>query len=370
MFLTITNIVHYLIERGLATAVAVVDGRFTAFEAGSRNRNYRIRLEGEPGLFVKQIQGIDAMAIATLQREAACYRLARDTSGWDALRSLMPRFVDHDPARHCLAVELLHDSESFNEYQNRTRQLPGELTRRLGAALGACHRSVARVPPPPEETAVFPRMPAWILSYHRSQGFPPGNPSGGTGQLAEIVRRYPDLHANLDRLHAQWRWDALIHGDMKWDNCLVCPDGAGGQTVKIVDWELADYGDACWDLGGVLQSYLISWIFSMPLHAERSPGRLARAAALPLEAMAPSIRAFWRGYREGAGLPAGQAAATLLRAVEYSAARLVQTAFESLYAAPAMTPHAATLLQVSLNVLRDPREAAIALYGLEAELRP
>ncbi|HEX5339006.1 MAG TPA: hypothetical protein VFW53_11270, partial [Gallionella sp.] len=84
--------------------------------------------------------------------------------------------------------------------------------------------------------------------------------------------------------------------------------------------------------------------------------------------MQPAIKAFWRSYAETGGVPRQHAAHYLVRCIEYGAARMVQTAFESLYSSPTMTAHAATLLQVSLNILRNPEEAASALYGLGEEV--
>ncbi|MDD5057822.1 MAG: phosphotransferase [Sideroxydans sp.] len=367
MFLTASNLVHYLLARGLVGADTVVDGDFRVAEVGRRNRNYKVILKNGNGLFVKQIKNFDAMAISTLQREAACYRIARQNAAYSDLAASMTRLIDHDANRHCLIVELISGGENLNEYFVRSKNFPAEIGKMLGTSLGGIHQTLRGKPLQTEEMAAFPRLPPWILSYHNNNAFPAGSLSGGTLKLAEIVRQYPDLHYNLDRLRQHWRYDSLIHGDMKWDNCMVYPAGDGGLQLKIIDWELLDYGDACWDVGGIFQAFLTSWIYSMPIGNETSPQRLIDNAGLQLEALHPAIRAFWRSYLETGGIPRQYAAHYLIRSIEYSAARLVQTAFESLFVSPVMTGHAATLLQVSLNILRNPHEAALALYGLGEE---
>lgn len=367
MFLTVSNLAHYLLARGLLSAGNVVDGDFVVAEVGRRNRNYKVLLKNGAGLFVKQIKSIDAMAISTLQREAACYRIAQQNTAYRELASVMTRLLDFDANRHCLVVELIPGGENLSEYFVRTKNFSAEIGKLLGNSLAASHRSVRVAPPRAEDMATFPRQAPWILSYHHSHSFPAGSLSGGTQKLAEIVRQYPDMHYNLDRLRNHWRFDSLIHGDMKWDNCIVFSDGLGGLQLKIIDWELVDYGDACWDVGGIFQAFLTSWIYSMPIGSETSPESLIRHAGLQLEAMHPAIKAFWHSYLEIADIPRQYAAMYLTRAIEYSAARLVQTAFESLYASPTMTGHGATLLQVSLNIFRNPQEAALALFGLGGE---
>lgn len=367
MFLTAANLTHYLIGRGLMPASLVVDGNVTIAEAGRRNRNYKAFAKNGRGLFIKQIKNPDAAAISTLTREASCYRIVRDNPAYGALSKVMTGFVDHDANRHCLILELLPDGENLNEHYARTKEFPVELAELLGSTLGSYHAASRGKPPQPEEMATFPRQPAWILSYHNSTSFHSAGQSGGVLQLLEIVRSYPDLRYNLDRLRNNWNFDCLIHGDMKWDNCLVHPGDDGKPRLKIIDWELVDYGDACWDVGSILQSYLTSWVYAMPLPLETSPERLVRDAAYPLEAVQPAIRAFWDSYRQNSGVAPHHSAHYLIRSIEYGAARLVQTAFESLYFSPAMTPHGATLLQLSQNILRSPAEAAAVLFGLKIE---
>lgn len=364
MFLTASNLVHYLIARGLLTAESVVNGDFITAEAGRRNRNYKVMVKNGTGLFVKQIRNFDASSIATLQKEAACYRIAWKNSGYGSMSAIMARLVDHDAGRHCLVIELIAGGENLNEYYARNKSFPVEIGRTLGKSMGDYHLAMRGKTLQPEEAATFPRQTPWILSYHNSTSFPPGSTSGGVMQLVGLVRQYPDLHYNLERLRSHWSYDSIIHGDIKWDNCIVSPDGNGGLKLKVVDWEIVDYGDACWDVGAVLQSFLTTWICSMPLANETSPERLVNQAGCSLESMYPAIKAFWRGYLESSGIPRQQACHYLIRSVEYGAARMVQTVFESLVSSPCMTSFGATMLQVSLNILRNPKEAAVELYGL------
>ena len=368
MFLTVSNLAHYLIGRGLLSAKTVVDGDFVAVEAGRRNRNYKVLVRSGTSLFLKQIKSQDAAAISTLQREAACYRMAQNTPSYQPMAQAMSRMVDHDAARHCLILEMLPAAENLTEYAARTNSFPVEIGKLLGRQLAACHGAVRERALYADELAVFPRLPPWILSYHNSAATMPPDLSGGAIRVGHILRQYPDMCASLDRLRREWRYDSLIHGDMKWDNCLVYTDTSGARSLKIIDWELVDYGDACWDIGSVFQSYLTSWIFSMPLMQEHAPERLMAKAAFPLDAMAPSIGAFWRSYVESAAIPPWSASQRLIRSIEYGAARLVQTAYESLYMSHAMTNHGAALLQVAQNILRDPAGAADSLLGLKQEM--
>ncbi|MCH8617562.1 phosphotransferase [Undibacterium sp. TS12] len=367
MFLTPSNMAHYLLARGTLTPATVVNGDFMVVEAGRRNRNFKIIHRNGSGLFIKQIKDMEAMSISTMQREAACYRMALQ-EGYHGLAQLMPRMIDHDADRHCLTIDLLPSGENLTEFHQRRHSFPVEIGKMLGVSLGTYHQTLRGKPLRAEDLANFPRTAPWILSFHQTSLMGGNTLSGGVQQLGAIIRQYPDLQNNLMRLARQWQYDSIIHGDMKWDNCVVYPDAEGKLNLRIIDWELVDYGDASWDIGAILQAYLTAWIFSMPLVQENSPEKYVSKAAYQLETMQPAIHAFWRSYTETAGIGKAQANAYLLRCIEYGAARMVQTAFEILYYSNTMTAHAATLLQVSQNILLNPRQAATALYGFPQEL--
>jgi thiamine kinase-like enzyme len=211
----------------------------------------------------------------------------------------------------------------------------------------------------------LPRTIPWILSIHQTPDLD-GEISLGNTKLISVLREYPDYQNALDELRSEWRIDTLIHGDMKWDNCVVLSKTSSEQELKvrIVDWELADLGDACWDVGAILQAFLSFWIFSIQMSTGLSPSQSLHLTNYPLKAMLPAIRAFWEAYRDSMGFSAPETAERLKRSARYAAARMIQTAFESLQRSPQMTPNALCLLQVSMNILQGPQQAIRDLLTL------
>jgi hypothetical protein len=132
----------------------------------------------------------------------------------------------------------------------------------------------------------------------------------------------------------------------------------------IVDWEMAGIGDPCWDLGSVLNDYLSFWLLSIPITGETEPEEFLNLVKFPLARMQPAIRAFWRSYVKQIELDDVTSNQWLLRAVRYAAARLLQTTYEQMQVAMLVTGNVVCLLQLSLNMLMRPREAAVQLLGL------
>jgi hypothetical protein len=59
--------------------------------------------------------------------------------------------------------------------------------------------------------------------------------------------------------------------------------------------------------------------------------------------------------------------AWLLRSVRYAAAWLIQVAYEQSTSITQLSGNTLSLLQLSLNILRRPAEAASSLLGIQAE---
>ena len=348
------DLVHYLLERGLLDRRAVVDGHVLVVEGVRRHHNYSVVLRDGSGLFVKQMQPDQPFSAQTLQKEAACYVMMEGDPALEPIHALMPRFRSFDPDRSILVVDLICNGANLSELHRNANAFPLDVARRLGELLARYHEVSARDLLPRANTAIFQGVPPWILSFHLMPRGSMQNLSAGNGQFMAILQGHPDFGMALDRLRAAWRRNALIHGDMKFDNVVVCP---GDESMHVVDWELADAGDSAWDVASIMQAYLTWWIASL-----RPDGS---GAQYPLESIQPAILAFWEAYVSARGL-AAEAGAELERAVAYAGARMLQTVYESLTFAPALTQHAVWQVQACMNILKAPAAAAADLLGFTA----
>ena len=210
------------------------------------------------------------------------------------------------------------------------------------------------------------RLP-WVLGLHRPSLPVFRDASNANLQLIRILQNTEGFPQMLDRLRQQWKVDGLIHNDIKWNNCLA----RGRQLprkpeVRIVDWEFAGLGDRCWDVGAVLSNYLSFWLLSVPISGDEPPDRFLDLARYPLESMQPALRAYWHAYKKGLNLDTHEADNCLLRSVSYAGARLVQTGFEQMQFSARLTGNLVCLLQLSLNIMQRPHEAAVRLLGISS----
>lgn len=363
MFLTAANLAHYLTARGFVSSSDVVDGQFSVIEAGQHNRNFKVLSGARGGIFVKQIQAIDSLAQSSLLKEAQCYRWAQNFPEWAAS---IPVLLDYDPARHCIIFELLRDSQNLREYYYQQNIFPTSLANLLADALSRYHRLSFDAKELDVAIPDLQKKVPWIFTYYKKSYFPPKSLSAGALQFAEHLRSKPTLTAHLDRLFQTWRFETLIHADLKWDNCLLYHD-AGQPKLKIIDWELVEFGDRRWDVGSVFQAYLSHWV--MRHYRDKSQGReqLLQHTVDSMPAMFASINTFWRAYYDGMQLAVQDRPLHLLQCLEFAAIRMLRTAFESLYGAAEVSQHAQALVELSQQILDAPAQAAVNLFGFAEE---
>jgi Ser/Thr protein kinase RdoA (MazF antagonist) len=342
MFLTEANVLHYLLEKQFGEIEAVVAGRFTVRSLTRRNVNLHVTW-GALEYLVKQTKERDTSSRASIEREASFYR-QRQTG---KLRTpLLPQCYAYDPPNSLLILEFLSGHKDLREVPDR---FAPELGRLCGETLGTFHREMESG----SLASAFPGfMPSCLSSFEREQDpaslsnngrREPDGLSKARQELLRVVKRHPEFDHELSRLRAEWYNDTLTHGDCKLENFLISPDRT---RLRIIDWEYASWSDSIWDVGGMLQSWWNFWI--------------RRPSAVSLATVQPALRAFLAAYASSRGIDPADLAA---RAVRFAGARMLQTAFETLRDADAMTGEAVRLLQGSFNILTRPDWALGQLIG-------
>jgi len=352
MLLTQAGVVSALLGRGLLDADAIVDGDLVVADSSRRNINFEVLRERGRSYFVKQGVGDDRRR--TVMHEAAMYDVLAASP---ALELLAPRRLLWDAEDCTLVVELAREAESLAALHRRRRRVPVNVARALGRALGTLHQTTS----PYAERGRFRNYTPTLFEVHRPALSAFTWMSSGTLEIVKMVQRSDGLVQSLEQVRRDWRIEALIHGDVRWDNCLWL--GGAGARLTLVDWEMAGAGDPCWDVGTALSEYVGAWVAASPLVPEMAPEAIARLSSLPLTDVQRATRALWRAYADTMELGAA-ADEWCLRAVRYAGARLVEMACETARSSARATEDAVYLLQTGANILERPLDAAVELFGL------
>jgi hypothetical protein len=350
------DITGYLLDRKLLSSRAVVDGRLRIQDVSRLNRVFVVTAERERCLVLKLAGAAGGAGIA---REAAVLQRLRALDPGGPLASYLPVLVAYDRADGVIVLESAPGARDMRAHHAEGRFSRG-LARAAGRALGLLHA----VPP-----AALDRVPQAVggSHVHRPDLVGRFTLSDAAVELTRRLQGSDELCAALDALGTDGSADAVIHGDVRWDNWLAIRAGGTSRwsRLQLIDWERCGAGDAGQDVGAYFGEYLHAWLQSIPIADPREPGLLLAHARLPLRRMRPALRAFWEGYGAQRGMPPAALAATLHRSMRFAAARLITAALEEAQARAELQGHALHSLALSRNMLRRPREAA-DLLGLDA----
>jgi Ser/Thr protein kinase RdoA (MazF antagonist) len=334
VFLSERTVLPYLVKQRFASVDDVVSGRFLVRSLSRRNRDFWVQA-ADHHYFVKQAGRWTAAARSTIDAEAAWYRHIQLDSKLASVKAIAPTCLAYDPASSALILEYFPRHVSL--YESKLR-FDSNTANCVGRIVADIHTKTVS----PESKEAFADAPPWVFALHHTTEESLENPSGGRRELLRSVRRHRQFGKLLDKIRQTWRYECLIHGDCKLENWLVDDTSA----IRLIDWECIVWGDPLWDVATTLQSY---WNFHVRWPRLHAP-----------EKMRPALRAFLEGYRERQPFTTAE---SLNRVIAFAGVRMLQSAFESVEWADALTPRAVRLLQAALNIMTRPEWAARYFLG-------
>jgi aminoglycoside phosphotransferase (APT) family kinase protein len=356
--LDLADIEPYLIERGLLSARAVVDGGLRVADVSRLNRVFLVTAEGERCLVLKLADepGSDSVA-----REAAVLEWLWSSGTGDGLARFLPPVVAYDRAEGVLILEAASGTRDLTHHHARgrfSRALAGQVGRALACLHELSPSALGGLPGGVDPTTSLRVHQPDLDSLHEM--------SSAAVNFTEVLQSSDEICASLDALLASWSPGSAIHEDVRWDNCLALreTDSNRGTGLQLIDWELAAAGDPALDIGAFFGEYLRAWLRSIPIVDAREPGRLLAHAGMPLGRMRPALKVFWDTYARQRCCSAAELSYTLRRATRFAGARLLNAALEEAQTLVELRPSVLYLVPLGRNVLVRPDEASAQLLGL------
>jgi thiamine kinase-like enzyme len=358
------EVISYLLKNNYSTAESIINSDLTITDVSRRHRNLKVINKKGQCYLLKQ--GVGPEGVAAIAHEAKVYELLTSDHQNNKFADFLPRYYGYDAEQHILVLEFLNDWQDLREYYTSNGRFSLSVAAEMGKALSTLHRITTVESNFGHRFGKFTDTKPWITFLYRPDARIFRDVSGASVQLIKIIQKFGEFGELIDDLRQEWRNQTLVHFDIKWDNCLVSSSGnvLRKKRIKLVDWELAGVGDPCWDLGSVFNDYLSFWLFSIPITGETPPEKFHELARYPLYRMKPAIHSFWQSYMESMQLDRISVHNWLLRSVKYAALRLIQSAFEQTQISAQLTGSAVCILQLSMNILCRPSEAASRLLGI------
>jgi Ser/Thr protein kinase RdoA (MazF antagonist) len=239
------------------------------------------------------------------------------------------------------------------EHQWRNQSYTGELAGLVGDALGYVHGTLSKFLSDQDLRRALPGQAPWVLTLQYT-GLDYLRPMGsGPSALADRLAQSPELLSLLAYLGLYWERGTLIHGDFKWENCLLMPPDSEQPRLKIIDWELVDSGDGAWDVATILKEYVLVGMFT------------SGGGDLDLRSMHQAINSFWRRYvATRRFMSASEEHWALQRSIAFAGARLVASVLEYSQFVGRLDEYGVRLLDLAFAILTKPEWAASTLFAM------
>jgi thiamine kinase-like enzyme len=363
MILTLQNIAFYLLDKGLLKPEILIEGEWTVRNMSARNLNFATNLEYQHHRhLIKQVRAMDAEKTETLRIEATVYWLANNDPMYSTLKKNLPNYYHFDIMSHTLITELLPDVEDLHAYFSKTRHISTEIAQSIANILASYHGGLKDNLKNSSSFNLFKQHKPWFFSWVK-QTWQQETVQGAEKQMLSLIINNKEFVTLIKEVETLWSADALIHGDIKLNNFLINTNYANGQNLdlRLVDWELADIGDPMWDVAAVFNTLLAQWVLEQP--PQYSVPQKA-FSPIQLSEIQPLIHIFWETYTQKMQLIGETKNEAIKKAVKLLAIKLIHTCFEAIQQHENMPANSARLLQMSLNILRNPEKAITDLLGI------
>ncbi len=358
---------HSLLQQQqLVDAEEILFGDYEVTSTNRRNRNLQVTTLHNGNFLVKQVADKKAENAKTVCTEIALYQHVKENL--PHLHALFPTVHYTNIENITLALEFYKEATPlWKYYKERTiHQLPLRTISAAGKLLGELHRVFAYdgTNPVPFLTTELPFVfnlhepHPRLLSYLRSGGY----------HFIEQLQSDEALIHLWDVAREMWQINALIHGDVKLDNVIVIPRAGEEEAthLKLVDWEMAQYGDTAWDVAGALQDFIFWWTIMMP--NEDTAEAMIKKAPFGFQELQPAITTYWHSYSGVSGLSDTANEELLSKAIFFSGFRCIQTAYEISSKFEHVPPIAQVLFNLGKSIVKDPETARHKLFALSPQL--
>ena len=326
MYLTLNNLIPYLLDNQYLSYQAVVAGDVEAHQMHGRNTSFYLKNPHDKDLFIKQVESSPPTNAELLRKEAYTYQILKGLEVFQSFSPYLPHLYHYDQSQNLMIIEGMAGAKNLYEFYLQEKTFSLGVASLQAQVLAAYQVTVTKELYQHEWMQVFPVQLPSIFNIIQPDFA--GAYNQASKQLIELIQNEPELVQLIMQLRQEWKVDTIIHGDVKWNNFLIKQNEDSDQ-LWLIDWEMSDLGDPLWDVAGVIQSFLSGWVLNLDQHQTLVAEPMPDMDFMQLEQMQTSIYMFWESYVEQRKFTDEEKAPTLEKALRYTALRLIQTNWEN-----------------------------------------
>ena len=347
------NFIRVLQDQGFVSNADLVDGSSVFLMGRQRNRFFVFKQLNKRSFFIKQAHEGEAGTQQSVTQEAAIYNAVQTHPDFAHLRAWMPEMLHFDPQTTSITFELLQDAEDVGTRARKSGSIDKTHAAMMGQIAADFHHvSLSSV----EGLGIaFEANPHWILRLEDDPS-PLASLRGrspASAHFIDQIRADDQIKTTLATCRASYSCSALIHGDLKCENFLITPKEPV-PSLRLIDWERADIGDPCWDVGWGIAAFILHQAMQAPTPAPQFDWNTAGAAIAP----------FWLAYSAAA-----HQQTDMSKSIDMIAARLLVAGYEYCFAQDTLPELSETLIGLARALAKPAiRQHLIAILSQRAQV--
>lgn len=305
LILSSDNVVDFLKERGVCPPDFTVTSPIVCKES----RNFNLVVKGDRNSYLikqKRVNILEKIS-GQLITEWLVQELINNFSGLAFMQKLISQVLLFDYLNSTIVLAFYDDYLALDEFYETRQIYDYRIASTIGSHLAKIHRATYQQQPYQEFISQYiilnatQKQPAFIskLNSPSPSLFAEICPDGL--DFYRLYQRFPSLDRAVIELYDNVKPACITHNDLTLDNFIIDPqidfkNEAVEPKIKIIDWELLDWGDPAIDLGMLVSQYLGEWLDSLVADRNLDLNTTLRLASCPLEKIAPSLKALLHSY--------------------------------------------------------------------------
>nr|AVH79663.1 hypothetical protein [Desmonostoc muscorum PCC 7121] len=374
-FLNSQNIRNYLVEFGFCNALEKESLILELIPVETKNFNLLVTLPNSEKLLVKQERYQQETTNSEFWNELKVRELLDKFDNLKFIQTFLPEILHSDTENSIVIFKYLSDYQDLDVFYRKYHDFPIEISSNLGSAIATIHYETFNHQQYRNfwlKSSILSEKERLFKSLYALEEIGPEVfgifPADGFKFLA-LYQRYDSLFQAIADLINAFKPCCLTHNDLKLSNVLLQENWEqklSKKTIRIIDWELSNWGDPAYDLGTLIASYLKLWLNSLVVSKVLKIEESLKLATVPLEILQPSIASLLQAYLTTFPSVIEHRPDFLQRVVQFTGTALISEILSSIKYQKTFGNTGICMLQVAKSLVCRPEASLLTISGMSA----
>ena len=363
------NVANYL--KGLALCTDADQDKVQIDSIPAKNSNLLVTLPNGHKYLVKQERyASDGKTAGEFLNEWRIQEFLQQFPELENFRALLPVVLHFDSENSIMVSQYLDDYRDLAAFYAKENVFPSAIASSIGTIIATIHRSTYNRQEYREFFYNTNTLPINLVKYliSKMERVEPeifGMVPPDVLKFISLYQRYDSLGQAMAELSTAFKPCCLTHNDLKVNNIILHVDShkSSEKIVRLIDWERANWGDPAFDLGILINTYLVIWLNSLVISNSLTIEESLRLATIPLEKIQPSIAALTCTYLDNFPEILEHRPDFLLRVVQFTGFGLIQQVLAMMQNQASLGNTGIAILQVAKSLLCRPEQSMQTVFG-------